>query len=145
MKRTSKQKKGGPLLPRPKPKPRPKTNGKELFEKLLGEEMHGHPKFYDLLIDLGKLHSDKNHDYAKGGHPLGNFYRRATIYSLYPGLDLSDPAVVAMVDAMKQFDAFLWMKSQGHEAKVEGKKSRLKDVSVYSDIAIVIEEEAEED
>lgn len=125
-------------------KMRKKKGGKELFEKLLGEEMHGHPKFYDLLLILGKLHSDKNHDYAKGGNPLGNFYRRATIYSLYPGLDLSDPSVVAMVDALKQLDAFFWMKSQKHEAKVEGKKGRLKDVSVYSDIAIVIEEEMEE-
>lgn len=119
-----------------------KTTGKETFEILLGEKkLYGHPRFYELLVEEGKLHSDKNHDYAVGGDPLGNFKRRAKIYGLYPGLDLSDPAVVAVVDLMKQLDAYLWMKSNKHEAKVEGKGGRMRDVSVYGNINIVLEEE----
>ena len=103
-------------------------------------EKHGHPRFYELLEELSKLHSEKNFDYAAGGDPLGNFDRRATIYSLYPNLDLSDPAVVAIVDAMKQLDAILWFHSNKHEAKVEGKIGRLKDMAVYSLIDIILEE-----
>jgi len=110
-------------------------------KKKLEKKRHGHPRVYEILEEMAELHSDKNHDYAVGGDPLGNFKRRATIYSLYPGLDLSDPAVVALIDAMKQLDAALWMYSNKHEAKVEGKRSRLIDNAVYSVIAVVNEEE----
>ena len=102
---------------------------------------HGHPRFYEILEELAQLHSDKNHDYAVGGDPLGNFKRRAAIYAMYPGLDLSDPAVVAMVDLMKQLDAALWFYSNKHEAKVEGKLGRLRDIAVYAPIAMILEEE----
>lgn len=107
----------------------------------LEETRHGHLRFYELLDSLADLHSRKNHDYAAGGNPLGNFIRRADLYGKYPGLDLSDPAVVAIVDAMKQLDAALWMYSNGHAAQVEGIIDRLRDVAVYALIAIVIEEE----
>lgn len=104
-------------------------------------DRHGHPRFYELLKDLAQLHSDKNHDYAKGGDPLGNFKRRAALYARYPGLDLSEPVVVALVDAMKQLDAALWFLSNKHEAKVEALPDRLRDVSVYALIAMVLDEE----
>lgn len=107
------------------------------------DERHGHPRFYELLQELANLHSRKNFDYAAGGNPLGNFERRAKLYSMYPGLDLSDPTVVALVDAMKQLDAALWMKSNGHTGKVEGIIDRLRDVAVYSIIEMVIEEAKE--
>ncbi len=101
-------------------------------------ERHGHPDFYKLLEGLAALHSEKNHDYASGGDPLGNFMRRANLYGMYPGLDLSNRTVVAIVDAMKQLDAALWFLSNGHEAKVEGIESRLRDVAVYSLLAIIL-------
>lgn len=105
------------------------------------QERFGHPRFYEILDELAQLHSDKNHDYAVGGDPLGNFKRRAAFYSMYPGLDLSDPVVVALVDLLKQLDAAFWFLSNKHEAKVEGLLSRLRDVAVYSPIAMVLEEE----
>lgn len=101
----------------------------------------GHSRFYEILEELAQLHSDKNHDYASGGNPLGNFMRRADLYHRYPGLDLSDPVVVALVDAMKQLDAALWIKSNKHKPKVEGVLERLKDVAVYAVLAMVLEEE----
>lgn len=120
-------------------------DGKELFETMLQqEECHGHPRFYELLLEEGQLHSDKNHDYATGGDPLGNFKRRASIYALYPGLDLSDPAIVSIIDLMKQLDAYLWMASNKHKAKVEGKGGRMCDVSVYANINVILEEEKDE-
>ena len=105
---------------------------------------HGHPEFIPLTVDEMKLHSEKNYDYAAGGDPLGNFKRVSTILGQYPGLDLGDPAVVAMVYALKQVDAYFWLKCQNRDGKVEGKAARLGDVSVYAKLAVIIEREAEE-
>jgi len=108
------------------------------------EKKHGHRRVYEILEELAQLHSDKNYDYAAGGDPLGDFKRRATIFALYPGLDLSDPAVVALTDLMKQLNAALWFYSNKHEAKVEGKRGRMRDVALYSTINMVLEEEKED-
>lgn len=103
-------------------------------------EQYGHPRFYELTKEEEQLHSKKNHDYAAGGDPLGNFKRVSHILSLYPRLNLADPAIVAMVYALKQVDAYLWMKSNGHTAKVEGVGERLQDISVYTKLTRILEE-----
>jgi len=100
---------------------------------------HGHEDFIPMSVSEMELHSTKNHDYAFGGDPLGNFLRGSQILAMYPKLDLSDPAVYAMVLMLKQLDAALWMKSQGHIAKVEGIIARMTDVSVYSKIVCILE------
>jgi len=89
------------------------------------------PGFIDLSIEEMNLHNRKNHDYAHGGDPLGNFNRVAAIFAMYPGLDLAKPEVVCLVYAMKQVDAILWQESQGHEAKAEGWRGRAQDVGNY--------------
>lgn len=105
------------------------------------EKHHGHPRFYKIIDELRDLHDRKNHDYAAGGNPLGNFLRVSEILSLYPGLRLDDPTVVALTYAMKQIDAVLWILSNGHGSVVEGTQDRLQDVSVYSIIAMILEGE----
>ena len=102
---------------------------------------YGHPRFVELLADAAKLHSDKNHDYAAGGSPLGNFERVATILSLYPHLPLNNRTMVMILYMMKQFDAVMWSFSQNIEPKVEGRVSRLKDLFVYAGMAICSEED----
>lgn len=102
---------------------------------------HGHPRFYELTRQEEQLHSVKNHDYASGGDPLGNFHRVSSILALYPGLDLANPAVVALVYALKQWDAALWLLSQGHTPQVEGVSERLGDVSIYAKLARIMVEE----
>lgn len=97
---------------------------------------HGHPAFLPTTLREIQLHSDKNHDYAKGGNPLGNFERVAAILALYPKLRLSDMRVVALIYALKQVDAVLWGLSEGIEHKVEGLNDRLQDISVYSKIVM---------
>lgn len=97
---------------------------------------HGHPAFLPTTLREIQLHSDKNHDYAKGGSPLGNFERVSAILALYPKLQLSDMRVVALVYALKQVDAVLWGLSEGIEHKVEGLNDRLQDISVYSKIVM---------
>lgn len=102
---------------------------------------HGHSAFVDITLKELKLHSDKNHDYAKGGSPLGNFQRVAAILAHYPDLDLSDQRIVALVYALKQLDAVLWGLNSKIEHKVEGLNDRLQDISVYSKIVMCMNED----
>jgi hypothetical protein len=108
----------------------------DLKETLNKAFPHGHPEFIPTLLEKMQLHSDKNHDYAKGGSPLGNFERVANLLGQYRGLDLSDPVVVMLIYALKQVDATLWGFAQGIEQKVEGPIERLSDILVYAGIAI---------
>lgn len=105
------------------------------------EQRHGHPRFYQLTRDEEGLHSRKNSDYAQGGDALGNFKRVAALLAMYPDLDMSNPAVVALVYSLKQLDAALWLLNIGHQAKVEGIPERLGDVSIYAKLARIMVEE----
>lgn len=87
------------------------------------------------------LHARKSADYSGGKDPLGNFKRVSAIFALYPGLTPTDPRFVAIAYMMKQFDAYLFNVSNGHELKVEGVHERLKDVSIYAKLLRAIEEE----
>lgn len=113
----------------------------DAIESIRDKYPHGHPRFAEITIGELKLHSNKNHDYAAGGDPLGNFRRVAAFFAQYPGLRLDDPAVVALTYAMKQVDAYLWLKSNGHRAIVEGGEKRLEDVSVYAKLSRILDEE----
>ena len=108
------------------------TPAKDIYSELREKFPHGHADFLPITVKEIELHSNKNHDYAKGGPALGNFDRVAAILALYPDLKLSDPRIVALVYALKQLDAVLWGINQGIEHKVEGLNSRLQDISVYA-------------
>ncbi len=97
---------------------------------------HGHEDFLPTVIAQMELHSVKNHDYAAGGSPLGNFERVAAILALYPGLNLGDKRVVALAYALKQFDAVLYGLSKNITHKVEGFVDRLNDIAIYANIVI---------
>jgi len=105
---------------------------------------HGHPEYLELTLDELVLHSAKNKDYTKGGDSLGNFKRVANILSNYPGLDLSKPAVVAIVFAMKQMDRALWQMSQGYEGELEATDGSMADVHVYWKIARILYKEEQD-
>jgi predicted RNA-binding Zn-ribbon protein involved in translation (DUF1610 family) len=127
-----------------KEKEEEKTNNiTEVYNYLKTLFPFGHPSFLDITFKELQLHNDKNHDYAAGGRPLGNFERVASILSLYPNFPINKPVGVCIAFMLKQFDAALWMLSNGHEAKVEGVEKRLEDVHVYAKIArcILIDEE----
>ena len=99
-------------------------------------------RFSDLSQQEVTLYETKNHDYAHGGDPHGNFKRVANILAQYPKLDLSNPVAVALIGMLKQLDATFWILSQGHSTKVEGIPERLQDVSIYAKIARMIYEES---
>lgn len=102
---------------------------------------HGHPRFLPITLSELQLHSEKNHDYANGGDPLGNFDRVAAILALYPQLPHGDRRVVALVYALKQLDAVLWGLNSGIVHKIEGANSRLQDISVYMKLIMCMNED----
>jgi hypothetical protein len=111
---------------------------KELIGYLKELFPYGHPDFIGKCVGEMDLHSRKNHDYAFGGDPVGNFDRVANILAQYPGLDPSKPNVVAVIYLLKQLDAALWMEAKGHTAAVEGVDERWQDISVYSKIISIL-------
>ena len=106
---------------------------------------NGHPMFIDLAVSEMGLHSRKNRDFARGGHPLGNFKRCSKIFELYPELDFSDQTVVAMAYMLKQFDAVMWMLNKHYEGEVEDVGERLRDIAVYAKIAYLCHVEPDSD
>lgn len=102
---------------------------------------HGHPSFLPTTVREIELHSNKNHDYASGGDPMGNFNRVAAILGLYPDLKISDPRVVALTYMLKQLDAVLWGLNANITQKVEGIRDRMGDVSVYAKIVMCLDED----
>jgi hypothetical protein len=119
-----------------------KKDGVLTIEEQLRERFtHGHPDFIEKCLAEIDLHNDKNFDYTAGGDPLGNFKRVANILSMYPNLDASDAAIVAMIYALKQVDAYLWSKSNGHISRCESPAARLRDISVYAKIIDIIDSE----
>ena len=114
----------------------------QLAGALKAQYPHGHPGFIPRMLEIIKLHSDKNHDYALGGPPLGNFERTAKIMALYPEFPWATPHGCAVVQMLKQLDAFMWQtRTEKFEAKVEGADSRLRDIQVFAGlIALMLEE-----
>lgn len=103
-----------------------------LEEALRAIHPHGHPSFIKKVLWDISTHSGKNHDYAAGGDPLGNFRRVATLLSNYPNFPLATECGIAMVYMLKQLDAVLWNMSQGHTLKIESLEDRLRDITIYS-------------
>ncbi len=104
-------------------------------------EFRGHPVYLKLTEEELKLHSEKNHDYARGGDPLGNFKRVAAIKRLYPGADWTTATATAIDFMLKQFDAAMWQLAQHFEGKVENFDKRLQDAHVYLKIARILHRE----
>lgn len=110
------------------------VKGESIFDAFHRAFPHGHPNFVKKLVEDARLHSAKNHDYAAGGDPLGNFKRVADILSLYPDFPISTPQGVLITYMLKQLDAVMNQMSSKHEFKVEGLEARMQDVSVYATI-----------
>lgn len=117
----------------------------QIIETVRQQFPHGHPEFLPVVMKLVKLHSNKNHDYASGGRPLGNFERVSAIKKLYPGLDWTTPSATAIDYMLKQLDAVLWGTAQGIEHKVEGLEGRWQDIVVYSLICLCMLRDATPD
>ncbi len=112
------------------------------IEEILREKHpYGHKDFISMALEEVALHSIKNHDYADGGKATGNFDRVAKILSLYPGLHVAQPSVVAVLYLMKQLDAALWIESNGHVTMDQSKAERWRDVAVYAKLISILDQE----
>jgi len=110
---------------------------------LVESKLHGHPKFYELTREEEELYRIKNKNYTNNGDPLGNFHRVSAILKIW-GLNIP-PSLVALIYALKQQDAAMWMLSQDYEGKVEGVDLRLRDDHVYKKITRILLEEEKHD
>lgn len=106
---------------------------------------HGHPDFIPIMVEQINMHDEKNHDYARGGDPLGNFRRVSAILSLYPNFPYNTPVGLAFIYALKQLDAEAWSMCVGGEFKVEGFTGRTNDQAIYANIRRCIRQEEARD
>lgn len=109
---------------------------KEEIRKLfLKNWKFGHPLFYELIWEICKLHEIKNKGYG-GGNPLGNFYE-----PLRFGIDPYRGCLVRMSDKITRLYN-LTKKMNDPQFKdaieMESLEDTLKDLAVYSLIAIVL-------
>ena len=100
----------------------------------LQKKYYGHPKFYDLLEELRRLHSDKNHDYAGSSDPLRNFRKCNEM-----GIDSFTGVMIRLTDKWSRLESF--MKQGVLKVKGESVVDTLKDNAVYSILAIILYEE----
>jgi len=119
------------------------AKGGLLAALLMDEEMermryYGHPKFYKIMDELRRLHSDKNKQYATVGDPLANFERGGRLIRkmLKPGIN---PTLAACLCYMaKQVDGIYEIVGEGKTGTVESLHDKLRDTAIYSIIAMII-------
>lgn len=94
----------------------------------------GHPRFYQLLLEIAELHANKNHDYAQDKDPLSNL-RECERF----GIPAWKGSLVRITDKMSR----LTQLASGKEAKVKEERieDTLQDLSVYAILTIILLEE----
>ena len=107
---------------------------KEQFEGLIGEKLYGHEQFYDLLMQMAKLHSDKNHDYAGESDPLRNFKKAEQ-----QGIEPWRGALLRMSDKWSRLESFAIQDTC--KVKDESIEDTFIDNAVYSLLAIILRRE----
>jgi hypothetical protein len=102
----------------------------------ISKKKHGHPRFYELLESLAKLHSAKNHDYA-GDDPLSNFRMCEEM-----GLPAWKGVVVRLTDKWARLLNFT--KKEELLVKDESFIDTLRDNAIYSLLCIILFEERDQ-
>ena len=101
---------------------------------------HGHPRFYEILEELGELHARKNAQYASDENPLGNFKRSADLASkLYKAEN--KPLAQALALMAKQVDAVYDIVGENKTELCEALEDKLKDIAIYSILCIILNEQ----
>lgn len=95
---------------------------------------YGHKRFYELLDEISDLHSRKNHDYAGKQDPLANFRECERL-----GVTAFEGCIIRMMDKYMRITNFV--KAGEMKVKAESIKDTLRDLAVYSLIAIILFEE----
>jgi hypothetical protein len=98
----------------------------------------GHPRFYELLEEMKKIHDRKNSDYSKKEDPLSNF-RQVEEF----GIPAWVGVLVRITDKYSRIVQLTNKALNGEEAEVkeESIKDTLVDLANYSVIAVILFEE----
>ena len=100
------------------------------------ELQHGHPKFYKLLEEIGKHHSERNAYYATDANPLSNFIEGAKLLNI-------TPAAYALALSTKQYLGVIENLRRG-TLTAKRNREHLLDIAVYSLLTIILLEEKAE-
>lgn len=92
-------------------------------------------RFHKILEELGHLHDKKQADYGRANDPFANV-RASEDFGISPWVG----AMVRANDKMRRIQKF----AQTGSLKNEGLEDSLRDLAVYSVIALVLYEEANE-
>lgn len=106
-----------------------------MFQQLWGQELQGHPRFFELLTDIGKLHSSKNQDY--GGtkqHPFQVYKESSEI-----GIEPWRAALSRLSEKWARLKSFA--KNETYKVEDETFTDTLKDMAVISLIVLILYEE----
>jgi len=103
---------------------------------------YGSPKFYKILENLAKLHSEKNKQYASKSNPLGNFIRCSKLCDklLNPKIE-NKPLAYLLILMSKQIDSVFDIIGENKENTIESLQDKLSDIAVYSILGIILSEE----
>lgn len=108
-----------------------------MFQQMWGQEFCGHPRFYELLLELAKLHTNKNQDY--GGteqHPFQVYKESAEI-----GMEPWRAALSRLSEKWARLKTFA--KKEIYKVDDETFVDTLKDMAVISLIVLILYEEQE--
>jgi len=106
------------------------------MRKKLNPEKRRHSIFLNILSDMRKIHSDKNHDYAASDDPLSNF----KICEDYFDIPAWQGALVRMTDKKSRVDQLLKNKKDNY-VKNESVEDTLIDMANYAILTRILFEE----
>jgi len=100
---------------------------------------NGHPRFYELLREIGELHDRKNSDYSSRQDPLSNFRECQGFVDPWIG------CLIRLTDKYSRIKRLAEKVVKGEEVgvKSESIKDTLMDLAVYALIDIILFEEAQ--
>ena len=107
------------------------------------KKYYGHPLFYKVVDELKELHSRKNRQYATIEKPLGNFERTGRMVKKLFKPEINERLAVLLCYVSKQMDGIIEIVGENKKNTTEALEDKLKDVAVYSIIAIILSREAQ--
>lgn len=107
----------------------------------MNTDQHGHPMFYKILEELGALHSEKNRMYATKDNPLRNFKHVGEMIGKFLKSGINPDLAACLSLMAKQVDGAYEMFGEGKVNTPDSLEEKLKDIAVYSVIAMIINRE----
>ena len=94
------------------------------------KSLGGDPRFYELLLQIAKLHADKNSNYAEDGDPLSNLRECERM-----GVPAHIGVAIRLTDKFSRYTQLL----KGKKDRVgESVFDTLLDIAVYSLLSIIL-------